>query len=127
MDPNKVFLFFCFFHFFFLFCHHPSRYASRILSAEEFKEWHTRYRLATQTLGDRDAELAAVAEEVEKEMTIVGATAVEDELQDNVAHTIVKLRHAGIKLWVCTGDKLETAVNIGYSCRVLTPVRVAIV
>ena len=54
-------------------------------------------------------------------MAVAGATAIEDELQDNVARTIEKVHQAGVKLWVCTGDKLETAVNIGYSCRVLLP------
>ena len=89
----------------------------------EFEVWHRKYLAASQTLGDRDVELAAAAEEIERDMTIVGATAIEDELQDNVEHTIEKLHDAGIRLWVCTGDKLETAINIGYSCKVLLPVR----
>jgi P-type E1-E2 ATPase len=49
----------------------------------------------------------------------LGATAVEDRLQDNVPETINDLQEAGIKIWMLTGDKLETAENIGYSCKLL--------
>ena len=48
-------------------------------------------------------------------MTLVGSTAIEDKLQDQVQDTIVSLRQAGIKIWVLTGDKVETAIQIGYS------------
>lgn len=53
---------------------------------------------------------------MEKDFEIVGSTAIEDKLQDGVPETIRMIRNAGIKLWVLTGDKIETAVNIGYSC-----------
>lgn len=48
-----------------------------------------------------------------------GATGVEDRLQESVPDTIVALREAGIHMWVLTGDKPETAVNVGYACRLL--------
>ena len=48
-------------------------------------------------------------------------TAIEDKLQDDVPNTIADLAKAGIKVWVLTGDKEETAINIGYSCRLLEP------
>lgn len=48
-----------------------------------------------------------------------GATGIEDRLQENVPDSIVALREAGIHVWVLTGDKPETAVNIGYACRLL--------
>lgn len=48
-----------------------------------------------------------------------GATGIEDRLQESVPDTIVALREAGIKIWVLTGDKPETAVNIGYASRLL--------
>lgn len=60
-----------------------------------------------------------VAEEIEQEFELVGSTAIEDKLQDNVAKVISDIRKAGIKFWVLTGDKIETAINIGYSCCVL--------
>ena len=52
-------------------------------------------------------------------MQLVGATAVEDRLQDDVPQTINALQQGGIKIWMLTGDKLETAENIGYSCKLL--------
>ncbi len=57
---------------------------------------------------------------VETDLTILGATAIEDKLQVGVPETIASLAEAGIKTWVLTGDKVETAINIGYSCRLLT-------
>jgi phospholipid-translocating ATPase len=62
----------------------------------------------------------AVAEEYERELELLGSTAIEDRLQDGVPETISNLQMAGIKIWVLTGDKLETAVNIGFSCKLLT-------
>ena len=52
-------------------------------------------------------------------MELVGTTAIEDKLQENVGTTIKKLKQAGIKVWVLTGDKIETAINIGFSCKLL--------
>lgn len=52
-------------------------------------------------------------------MDLVGSTAIEDKLQDNVKETIEVFKEAGIKVWVLTGDKVETAINIGYSCGLL--------
>ena len=60
-----------------------------------------------------------VAEEIEQEFELVGSTAIEDKLQDGVPETIKMIRQAGIKLWVLTGDKIETAINIGYACHLL--------
>ena len=57
---------------------------------------------------------------VESDLTIVGITAIEDKLQVGVPETIASLARAGIKTWVLTGDKVETAINIGYSCKLLT-------
>ena len=52
---------------------------------------------------------------------ILGVTGIEDKLQDGVPECIAALREGGIKVWVLTGDKIETAVNIAYSCRLFTP------
>ena len=59
--------------------------------------------------------------EIEVECELMGATAIEDKLQDKVGPTIRYLKEAGIKVWVLTGDKVETAINIGFSCQLLTP------
>lgn len=58
-------------------------------------------------------------EEIEKDLNLIGATAIEDKLQTDVDTTIQALRNAGIKVWVLTGDKIETAINIGFSCGLL--------
>jgi phospholipid-translocating ATPase len=74
---------------------------------------------AENSLGNREEELEKVYAELEHELTLVGSTAIEDKLQENVAGTIVALKDAGIKVWVLTGDKIETAVNIGFSAGLL--------
>ena len=56
---------------------------------------------------------------IERDLELVGATAIEDKLQDGVPETIQVLGNAGIKVWMLTGDKLETAQNIGFACRLL--------
>jgi phospholipid-translocating ATPase len=71
-------------------------------------------------LENREQLLDAIYEEIETDMTLLGATAIEDKLQDGVPETIANLAAANIKIWVLTGDKQETAINIGYSCRLLT-------
>ena len=71
------------------------------------------------SMTDREALIEQVAEKIEGQLTLVGSTAIEDMLQDEVADTIEYIRQAGIKLWVLTGDKIETATNIGFSCKIL--------
>ena len=60
---------------------------------------------------DRDAKIEAVSNELEHDLRLLGATAIEDKLQDGVPETIADLKLAGIKIWVATGDKLETAIG----------------
>lgn len=60
-----------------------------------------------------------MAKLIEVNFEIVGSTAIEDRLQEGVPHAIAHIRSAGIKLWILTGDKIETAINIGYSCGLL--------
>ena len=71
------------------------------------------------SLDDREARINAVCEEIETELRLLGATAIEDRLQDGVPETIADLKLAGIKVWVLTGDKLETAIAIGYSTNLI--------
>ena len=68
---------------------------------------------------NRDQMIDNCAELIEKEFDLVGSTAIEDKLQDEVADTIEFMKDAGIKIWVLTGDKIETAINIGISCKLL--------
>lgn len=73
--------------------------------------WSERYRAATLTIEDHDAKVEAISDEVEQDLRLLGATAIEDRLQDGVPETIADLKRAGIKVWVATGDKLETAIG----------------
>ncbi|KAJ2714823.1 phospholipid transporting ATPase, partial [Coemansia spiralis] len=91
----------------------------RILDEAEYTAWKTDYDRAASSLGDRDAEVEAVCDRIEQHLQLIGGTAIEDKLQDGVPATIAQLALAGIKLWVLTGDKTETAINIGYSCNLL--------
>jgi phospholipid-translocating ATPase len=87
---------------------------------EVYDEWLRDYQAAGTAMVGRDALLNACAEDIERDLTLIGSTAIEDKLQDQVPEVIASLREAGIKVWVLTGDKLETAINIGYSCNLLT-------
>ena len=92
----------------------------RDLSASEFDQWHFAFEAASTALIGRAAMLRKVASNVENNLCILGATAIEDKLQQGVPESIESLRTAGIKVWVLTGDKQETAISIGYSSRLLT-------
>ena len=63
---------------------------------------------------DREAKIEAVSDELERDLRLLGATAIEDRLQDGVPETIADLKRGGIKIWVATGDKLETAIGIAH-------------
>ncbi|XP_051180788.1 phospholipid-transporting ATPase 1 [Lolium perenne] len=93
---------------------------SKYLSDVEFSEWQERYEEASTSMTERSAKLRQAAGLVECNLTLLGATGVEDKLQDGVPEAIESLRQAGIKVWVLTGDKQETAISIGVSCRLLT-------
>ncbi|OQR86322.1 phospholipid-transporting ATPase, partial [Thraustotheca clavata] len=93
--------------------------SKRELTSEEYEAWNVNYQEAATSLVNRDQMLDDVAELIEVNMQIVGATAIEDKLQVGVPTTIHNLSQAGIKIWVLTGDKEETAVNIGHACRLL--------
>ncbi|XP_035783946.1 phospholipid-transporting ATPase ID-like isoform X3 [Anopheles albimanus] len=94
--------------------------AERRLSKEFYESWLVRQREAALSMDAREDKLSAIYEEIECDMELIGVTAIEDKLQDGVPQTIANLQLAGIKIWVLTGDKQETAINIGYSCQLLT-------
>nr|ODN93929.1 phospholipid-translocating ATPase [Cryptococcus depauperatus CBS 7841] len=94
--------------------------AYRYLSEEEFNEWAQKYDAACAATVDREGEIDKASELIEHSLTILGATALEDKLQEGVPASIAMLHQAGIKLWILTGDKLQTAIEIGYSCNLLT-------
>ncbi|KAH7667385.1 P-type ATPase subfamily IV protein [Dioscorea alata] len=92
----------------------------RELSTAEFEEWQLAYNKAGALLTERAESLRAVALKIECSLHILGASGIEDKLQQGVPEAIESLRQAGIKVWVLTGDKQETAISIGYSCKLLT-------
>uniref|UniRef100_A0A3Q3X8Y6 Phospholipid-transporting ATPase n=1 Tax=Mola mola TaxID=94237 RepID=A0A3Q3X8Y6_MOLML len=93
--------------------------AYKDLDEDYFKEWQQRHHEASTEMEDREGKLDQLYEEIEKDLLLLGATAIEDKLQDGVPQTIEQLSKADIKIWVLTGDKQETAENIGYSCNLL--------
>ncbi|XP_034952573.1 probable phospholipid-transporting ATPase IA isoform X2 [Chelonus insularis] len=82
--------------------------------------WHEIYHKASTTLSGKESKLEEAADLIETKLTLLGATAIEDHLQDQVPETLQALIQADINVWVLTGDKQETAINIGYSCRLIT-------
>ncbi|KAJ2701118.1 hypothetical protein H4R19_005430, partial [Coemansia spiralis] len=93
----------------------------RTLTENEWVRWSARYHSAQASLDSgRDERIAQVCEEMERDLRIAGATAIEDKLQERVPDTIAALRAAGIRIWVLTGDKMETAINIGFAANLLT-------
>ncbi|OMO87063.1 Cation-transporting P-type ATPase [Corchorus olitorius] len=92
----------------------------RELSTSEFEEWHSAFEAASTALMGRAALLRKVASNIENNLYVLGASAIEDKLQRGVPEAIESLRTAGIKVWVLTGDKQETAISIGYSSKLLT-------
>ncbi|NXX34913.1 AT8B2 ATPase, partial [Nicator chloris] len=94
--------------------------AYKDLEESYYKDWSERLHRAGSAPEAHEDHLARLYDEVEHDMMLLGATAIEDKLQQGVPETIAILTLANIKIWVLTGDKQETAVNIGYSCKMLT-------
>ncbi|KAJ2845024.1 drs2 neo1 protein, partial [Coemansia brasiliensis] len=94
-------------------------YAHKEIPAATYEAWHTRYLAATTALNNRQEQVEAVCEEIEGDLLLSGVSAIEDRLQEGVPETIFKLRRAGIRVWMLTGDKVETAINIAKSCRLI--------
>ena len=95
--------------------------AMREIPQEEYQQWSQVFEKASTTVsGNRAEELDKAAEIIEHSFYLLGATAIEDKLQDGVPDTIHTLQEAGIKVWVLTGDRQETAINIGMSCKLIS-------
>ncbi|XP_061877847.1 phospholipid-transporting ATPase IB isoform X3 [Entelurus aequoreus] len=90
------------------------------LEEDAYQDWLEDYTRVSTVLKDRALKLEECYERLEKNLLLLGATAIEDRLQAGVPETIATLMRADIKIWVLTGDKQETAINIGYSCHLVT-------
>ena len=85
--------------------------AYKVIGEQQYDDWNARYHEASVSLEDREEQIEAISAEMETDLRLLGATAIEDKLQDGVPETIADLKRAGIKVWVATGDKLETAIG----------------
>uniref|UniRef100_A0A3Q3VS05 Phospholipid-transporting ATPase n=1 Tax=Mola mola TaxID=94237 RepID=A0A3Q3VS05_MOLML len=90
------------------------------VSESSYQQWLEIHRRASTSLQNRALKLEESYELIERNLQLLGATAIEDKLQDKVPETIETLMKADIKIWILTGDKQETAINIGHSCKLLT-------
>ena len=93
--------------------------AMKIVSQKQLEHFERQCSLAEENISTRDAELQMLYDEFERDLVVLGATAVEDRLQDMVPETLKDLISADIKVFMLTGDKLETAENIGKSCNLI--------
>ncbi|TVY81302.1 putative phospholipid-transporting ATPase DNF3 [Lachnellula suecica] len=93
-------------------------FAYRFIPADEYSSWSKLYNNATTSLVNRQEMIESAAELIEKDFKLAGATGIEDKLQNGVPETIEKLQKANIKIWMLTGDKRETAINIAHSARI---------
>uniref|UniRef100_A0A8C2G470 Phospholipid-transporting ATPase n=1 Tax=Cyprinus carpio TaxID=7962 RepID=A0A8C2G470_CYPCA len=90
------------------------------ISESTYQQWLEVHYRASTSVQNRALKMEESYELIEKNLQLLGATAIEDKLQDKVPETIETLMKADIKIWILTGDKQETAVNIGHSCKLLT-------
>uniref|UniRef100_A0A3B5LP37 Phospholipid-transporting ATPase n=1 Tax=Xiphophorus couchianus TaxID=32473 RepID=A0A3B5LP37_9TELE len=93
--------------------------AKKILEEDEYEVWLKRQLLAESSIENQEELMLDSAERLENDLTLLGCTGIVDRLQEDVPETIEALQEAGIKVWVLTGDKQETAVNIANACKLL--------
>ncbi|KAL1216326.1 putative phospholipid-transporting ATPase 11 [Cardamine amara subsp. amara] len=94
--------------------------AYREVDENEYIEFSKNFNEAKNSVtADREILIDEITDKMERDLILLGATAVEDKLQNGVPDCIDKLAQAGIKIWVLTGDKMETAINIGFACSLL--------
>ncbi|KAK0636991.1 hypothetical protein B0T17DRAFT_587979 [Bombardia bombarda] len=96
-------------------------FAHRFLTKQEYETWKKVYHEAETSLVDRQERMEEAGEMIEQSLDLIGASAIEDKLQAGVPETIDRLRRANIKIWMLTGDKRETAINIAHSARISRP------
>jgi magnesium-transporting ATPase (P-type) len=90
--------------------------ASKVIPEDDYNEWDNHYQEASCLFEGRDDALNELGLEIERDLELIGVTAIEDKLQEGVPAAIETLLAAGMRVWMITGDKQETAVNIAVSC-----------
>ena len=94
--------------------------AMKVISNKEYSTFAKELNEALMSLSNKDEKVNEACEKIEKNLYLIGTTIVEDKLQDKVPETIRDLRLAEIKIWMLTGDKMNTAYNIGLSCNLIS-------
>lgn len=96
--------------------------AQRKIREENYEEWKVEWdRLSLSLEDDKEEQLEKHGAKLEKRLKLVGASAIEDKLQDGVPGAIKFIMSASIRIWMLTGDKQETAIEIGKSCNLIQP------
>ena len=93
--------------------------AYREITEKEYADWSHHFNEARVAIDNREHRMDELMETIEQDLCLLGATAIEDRLQDGVPESIATLLQAGLKIWVLTGDKQETAINVGFACNLL--------
>jgi phospholipid-translocating ATPase len=91
--------------------------AYKVLSRDEYDEWNNKYENVKKSPSYKEEDILKLYDEIERDFNVLGSTAIEDQLQDNVNDVIDSFVSIGIKIWMLTGDKYETAKNIAFSCK----------
>ena len=89
--------------------------SQKLISQDDYNKWNKEYQEALTSMENRQEKISKVVSKLENNMDFLCVTGVEDLLQDDVATTIDNLRNAGMKVWMLTGDKVETATCISIS------------
>ena len=92
----------------------------KVLSQDEYNIFTKKLNEANMSLEDKEKKVEEIYDKIEQNIYLLGCTIVEDKLQDKVPETIKDLRNANIKIWMLTGDKMNTAFNIGLSCNLIS-------
>lgn len=93
----------------------------RKLSIQQYNDFSTRYKQASMSLTSRDSSMAKIVRDyLEHNLELLGVTGVEDKLQKDVKSSLELLRNAGIKIWMLTGDKVETARCVAVSAKLVS-------
>ena len=95
--------------------------AKKTINPNDFSEWYTQHQECEMSMDNREKKIRESFSILESNLTLLGATGIEDRLQEGVPETIASLLSAGIVIWVLTGDKPETAINVAYSAKLFNP------
>ena len=94
-------------------------FAMKQIPPEVYGEWFQRFKLASVATEGRAKLIDSLADEIERDLFLVGATAIEDKLQEGVPEAITTMQRGNLRIWILTGDKWDTAINIGFACSLL--------